>query len=46
MLNDPGERDAKRRALEEFWGVDVPESTADRIVYRDVRPEVVLRSIN
>ncbi|WP_336633435.1 MULTISPECIES: hypothetical protein [unclassified Microbacterium] len=46
MADDPGERDARMRALEEFWGGDVPESTADRIVYRDIRSEVILRSIN
>lgn len=45
MTHDP-ERDVKQRALEEFWGVDVPEVVADRLVYRDIRPEVILRSIN
>ena len=45
VTNDP-ECDDKRRALEEFWGTDVPESTAERITYRDIRPEVILRSVN
>lgn len=45
MTHDP-ERDVKQRALEEFWGADVPESTAERITYRDIRPEVILRSVN
>lgn len=45
MTHDP-ERTERQRALEEFWGTDVPESTADRLVYRDIRPEVILRSVN
>lgn len=46
MADDSVERDTRMRALEEFWDADVPESTADRLVYRDIRPEVFLRSVN
>ncbi len=40
------ERDAKRRALEDFYGGEVPDSTVDRIDVRDIGPDHVVRSIN
>jgi len=40
MVHEPGERDAKRRALEEFYGGEVPDSTVDRVVMRD-EPDLV-----
>lgn len=46
MTHDPGERDEKRRALEDFYGGEVPDSTVDRVLVRDIRPEVFLRSVN
>lgn len=35
MLHEPDGRDAKTRALEEFYGADVPQSTVDRVMVRD-----------
>lgn len=32
MVHEPGEREAKRLALEEFYGGDVPDSTVDRVL--------------
>lgn len=35
MKRNPDELDAKRRALEEFYGGDVPESTVERVIVLD-----------
>lgn len=35
MTHEPGERSAKRRALEEFYGGEVPASTVDRVIVLD-----------
>ncbi|WP_433584565.1 hypothetical protein [Microbacterium hydrocarbonoxydans] len=35
MEHDPTGRDAKRRALEEFYGGEVPESTVERVTVLD-----------
>lgn len=45
MTHDLGERDAKRRALEDLYGGDVPDSTVDRVIMRDLVDPVVL-SVN
>ena len=34
-MNTP-ERAAAKRALEEFYGADVPDSTVDRVTVRDL----------
>lgn len=36
MEHEPGERAAKRRALEDFYGGEVPVSTVDRVIVRDL----------
>lgn len=46
MKTSDGERESKRLALEDFYGGEVPDSTVDRVIYRDIRPEVILRSVN
>lgn len=35
MQHIPAGRDAKRRALEEFYGGEVPDSTVDRVIMLD-----------
>ncbi len=45
MTHDPAGRDARKRALEESYGAEVPDSTADRVIMVDrdaalVRPFV------
>jgi len=45
MTHDPGEREAKRHALEDLYGADVPDSTVDRVIMRDTADPVVL-SVN
>lgn len=35
MEHEPGEHAAKRRALEDFYGAEVPESTVERVIMRD-----------
>ncbi|MEV4737169.1 MULTISPECIES: hypothetical protein [unclassified Microbacterium] len=35
MQHIPVGRDAKRRALEDFYGGEVPDSTVDRVVVLD-----------
>lgn len=41
----PSGRDARKRALEDLYGADVPDSTAERVVMRDDVDPVVL-SVN
>lgn len=45
-MTDISERAAKRQALEDFYGGEVPDSTVDRIDVRDIGPDRVVRSIN
>jgi len=35
MKHNPAEMDAKRRALEEFYGAEVPELTVERVIVLD-----------
>lgn len=39
-FGSPPGRAAKKRALEEFYGAEVPDSTADRVVMRDAADPV------
>jgi hypothetical protein len=41
MEHDPTERDAAKRALEDFYGGEVPDSTVDRVIVIDVEPVVL-----
>jgi hypothetical protein len=39
-FGSPSEHDAKKRALEDFYGGDVPDSTVKRTVVRDLDENV------
>lgn len=45
-MNDITERAAKRQALEDFYGGEVPDHMVDRIDVRDIGPDPVVRSVN
>ncbi len=40
-FGSPIGRDAKKRALEEFYGGEVPDSTVERVIVLDARPDLV-----
>ncbi|CAN7265944.1 hypothetical protein LJR186_001214 [Microbacterium foliorum] len=41
MTHDPTERAARKRALEDFYGAEVPDSTVDRVIMVDRDAELV-----